>query len=135
MGGVSGSLRSGGVAVPARSALELSVRAPGLAPAVRGGSVAPFAVRNQVRRAPLLPSLPILQKCAGIFLTATAWLVFLLGMAYLLVAAVHNQAGELGLGLSATMSGTKLCLGSFLLAACGVPQWVMAVRKLQPARS
>jgi hypothetical protein len=61
---------------------------------------------------------------------AAAWLVFLWGIASLVLAAVHNQQGELGLGWAATMSGGKSCLASFLLAAAGVPQWVMANKKL-----
>ncbi len=64
---------------------------------------------------------------------AAAWLVFLWGFSYLILAAVHNQQGELGLGLDATLFGAKSCLGSFLLAAIGVPQWVMAQRRLNRA--
>jgi len=63
-------------------------------------------------------------------LVSAGWLVFLWGLANLAIAAVHNQQGELGLGLDATLRGAKSCLGGFLLAAIGVPQWVMAQRKL-----
>ena len=66
-------------------------------------------------------------------LVGTAWLIFLWGLANLVLAALHNAHGELGLGLDATLSGAKSCLGAFVVAALGVPQWVMAQRKLAGA--
>jgi hypothetical protein len=63
-------------------------------------------------------------------LTTIAWVVFLVGLAHLILAAVHNQQGELGLGVDATVTGAKYCLASFLLAGVGLPQWVMSARRL-----
>ncbi len=63
-------------------------------------------------------------------LVSGAWLAFLWGLAQLILAAVHNQQGELGLGIDSTLNGAKSCLASFVMAAAGVPQWVMANRKL-----
>lgn len=64
-------------------------------------------------------------------LVAMAWLIFLWGLANLILAALHNQHGELGLGMDATLMGAKSCLGAIILAAIGVPQWVMSQRKLR----
>jgi hypothetical protein len=60
--------------------------------------------------------------------------VFLVGLAHLVLAAVHNQQGELGMGLDSTVNGTKYCLAGFVLAAAGLPQWVISARKLQKRR-
>lgn len=100
-------------------------------PALRGGGVVPFAVRNELRGPTGFSWLAYLQKCAGMTLVATSWLIFLWGLANLVLAALHNQQGELGLGLDSTLMGAKSCLAAFLLAAIGVPQWVMAQRKLR----
>jgi hypothetical protein len=105
----------------------------GLSPILREGSVASFAARNELRRGPVLPWLTILQKCTGVALVGGAWVAFLFGLAHMIIAALHNQQGELGLGLDSTLVGTKICLGGFLLLAVGVPQWVMANRKLRIA--
>jgi hypothetical protein len=107
----------------------------GPSPILREGSVVSFAARNELRSPPVLPWLAILQKCVGVALVGGAWLAFLLGLSHMILAALHNQQGELGLGLDSTLIGAKICLGGFLLAAVGVPQWVMANRKLQPAYS
>ena len=105
-----------------------------VSPALRGGSVAPFAVRNELRSAPFDPSLATLQKMLGMALSAMAWLVFLWGMAHLVIAAVHNAQGELGAGIDASVRGGKCCLGALLLALVGVPQWLVAQRKLDRGR-
>ena len=110
------------------------IAGPVASPILRGGSVEPFAVRNELRRDPLRPLGPILQKCAGIALTGLAWLVFLWGMAHLVIAALHNSAGELGVGIDATVNGAKCCLAAFVLAAAGVPQWMFGQRKLDRVR-
>jgi hypothetical protein len=99
-------------------------------PILRGGRADPFAVRSALRGPSGLIGLAILQKCAGLVLVGSAWLIFLWGLANLVLAALHNSQGELGMGLDATLMGAKSCLGAFLLAAIGVPQWVMAKRKL-----
>lgn len=109
--------------------MRVAMPQQGVSPDLRRGSVVPIAARNELRSSPVLPWLAFLQKCAGMAFVASAWLVFLWGMAHLILAAVHNQQGELGLGLDATLSGAKSCLGGFLLAAIGVPQWVMGNRK------
>ena len=106
----------------------------GPAPALRGGGVAPFAVQSRLRTPGSRTTLITLQKCAGVMLTAGAWVVFLGGLAHLILAAVHNQRGELGVGLSSTLSGAKYCLAGFLLAGIGVPQWLMADRRAARAR-
>lgn len=107
---------------------------PALSPALRGGSVAPFAVRNSLRTPPLNSALVGLQRWLGITLTAMAWLVFLWGMAHLVIAAVHNGGGELGQSIDATVRGAKCCLGAFLLALVGLPQWLVSQRKLDHVR-
>jgi len=107
---------------------------PALSPALRGGSVAPFAVRNNLRTPPLNSALTGLQRWLGITLTAMAWLVFLWGMAHLVIAAVHNAGGELGQSIDATVRGAKCCLGAFLLALVGLPQWLVSQRKLDHVR-
>jgi hypothetical protein len=105
-----------------------------LSPALRDPRVKDFAARSNLRTPPVSPALLQLQKCVGMALAAAAWLVFLVGLAHLLLAAVHNQQGELGLGLDSTISGAKYCVASFLIAAVGLPQWVMSARKLQAQR-
>ena len=94
---------------------------------LRGGRIDSYAARNNLRTSPLW----ILQKCLGIALTTVGWLVFLGGLAYLILAALHNHAEELGLGLSATGTGAQLCLASFILVATGVPVWLSADRKVR----
>src|SRR4051812_47079494 len=103
--------------LPALPAKALEIKTPllpvlrtalidqGPSPVLRGERVVSFAARNELRSPPVLPWLRILQKCAGITLVSAAWLVFLWGLANLVLAALHNQQGELGLGLSATLSG------------------------------
>lgn len=101
-----------------------------LQPPLRGGRVGSFAARKNLRSTPFW----ILQKCLGMALTGMGWLVFLGGLAYLILAAVHNQAEELGRGLDSTATGAQLCLASFLLVAAGLPQWLSANRRLARAR-
>lgn len=103
-------------------------------PVFRGGSVAPFAVRNELRTGPFNSSLATLQKMLGVTVTSMAWLVFLWGMAHLVIAAAHNTQGELGAGIDATVRGGKCCLGAFLLSLIGVPQWLFGQRKLDRSR-
>lgn len=128
-----------GSAPSARSAGRLTHAAaplgqPALSPALRSGSVAPYAVRNNLRSPRLDSTLLSLGRWLGITLTAVAWLVFLWGMAHLVIAAVHNAGGELGAGIDATLRGAKCCLGAFLLALAGVPQWLVSQRKLDAVR-
>ena len=106
-----------------------------LSPGLRDRSVDNFALRSNLRTPPLFRSLLLLQKCVGIALSTTAWLIFLAGLAHLILAAVHNQQGELGLGLDSTVMGAKYCIASFVLAAAGLPQWVMSARRLNEARA
>src|SRR5262245_50567296 len=115
-----------------RTPLPVSGSGEAPSPILRGGSVVPFAVRNELRGPSSFSWLPYLRKGAGIALTATAWLIFLYGMASLILAALHNQQGELGLGLESTLTGAKSCFGAFILAAIGLPQWVTKQR--QPDR-
>lgn len=105
-----------------------------VSPALRGGSVAPFALRNDLRTTPFDSQLASVQKMLGMALTTVAWLVFLWGMAHLVIAAVHNAQGELGFGIDTTVRGGKCCLGAFLLALIGVPQWLSGQRKLDRSR-
>lgn len=102
-------------------------RAP--APALRGGRVGSYAVHSGLRTSGAGSPLLTLQKCAGMTLTAGAWLLFLGGIAHLILAALHNQRGELGVGLGSALSGAKYCLASFVLAAAGIPQWLTAERR------
>ncbi len=118
------------------AALQQSVLpSTALSPGLRDHRVDNFALRSNLRTPPAFRSLLVLQKCLGIALATTAWLIFLAGLAHLIIAAVHNQQGELGLGLDSTMTGAKYCLASFLLAAAGLPQWVMSARRLHEARA
>jgi hypothetical protein len=129
----SGQIESRNIEAPLLPSLRTAIPQPGASPALRGERVVPYAVRNELRTPQLPTWLATLQKCAGVTLVSAAWLVFLWGMANLILAALHNQAGELGLGLDSTMAGGKSCLASFLLFAVGVPQWVMGERKLKAA--
>ena len=106
-----------------------------LSPVLRDRSVDNFALRSNLRTPPAFRTLLVLQKCLGIALTTTAWLILLAGMAHLILAAVHNQQGELGLGLDSTVMGAKYCTASFVLGAAGLPQWVMSARRLNEARA
>ena len=106
-----------------------------LSPALRDHSVDNFAARSNLRTPRVGSALHLLQKCLGITLSIFAWLVLLAGLAHLILAAVHNQQGELGLGMDSTVNGAKYCLASFILAAVGLPQWVKSSRKLRAARA
>lgn len=135
----SGAVATSSSAASVRAAERLTRPAaplgrPALSPALRGGSVAPYAVRNNLRTPRLDSTLLGLQRWLGITLTAVAWMVFLWGMAHLVIAAVHNAGGELGASIDATVRGAKCCLGAFLLALAGVPQWLVSQRKLDSAR-
>lgn len=98
------------------------------------GRAVEFAVRSGVRTQIGGVRVVTLQRCAGIGLSMVAWIVLLLGMAKLVLAAMHNRDGELGLGLDATMAGAGACAVSAVLAAIGVPVWVAAERKLRKER-
>lgn len=111
-----------------RAALPLG-ESEGMSPALRGGSVIPCAVRSDLRSSPALPWVALLQRCTGMVLVSAGWLAFLWGLANLILAALHNQQGELGLGMDSTVLGAKSCLASFLLCGVGVPQWVIGQRK------
>lgn len=124
--GSSGSSSRIGLSSPFPPGLSLG-RAP--APALRGGRVGSYAVHSGLRTSGAGTPLLTLQKCAGMTLTAGAWLLFLGGIAHLVLAALHNQRGELGVGLGSAMSGAKYCLASFVLAAAGIPQWLTAERR------
>lgn len=117
------------------AALESSfLPSAALSPALRDPRIEPFAARNSLRSPRTSSALLVLQKCLGITLAMSAWLVFLVGLAHLVLAAVHNQQGELGMGLDSTVRGTKYCLAGFALAAAGLPQWVIGARKLHTRR-
>ncbi len=117
------------------SGLPPALSPAGLSPVLRDRSVDNFAARSNLRTPPVNSALLILQKCLGIALSTVAWLVFLAGLAHLIIAAVHNQQGELGLGLDSTVMGAKYCLASFVLAAVGLPQWVICARRLRESRA
>ncbi len=118
------------------AALQQSVLpSSALSPGLRDHRVDNFAVRSNLRTPPAPRFFLLLQKCLGIALSTTAWLIFLAGLAHLIIAAVHNQQGELGLGVDSTLTGAKYCLASFLLAAAGLPQWVMSARRLNEAHA
>ena len=106
-----------------------------LSPALRDHSVDNFAARSNLRTPPVGTVLFTLQKCLGITLSVAAWLVFLAGLAHLILAAVHNQQGELGLGMDSTVAGAKYCLASFVLGGVGLPQWVIGARRLREGRA
>lgn len=117
------------------SGLPPALSPAGLSPVLRDHSVDNFAARSNLRTPPVNSALLILQKCLGIVLSTVAWLVFLAGLAHLIIAAVHNQQGELGLGLDSTVMGAKYCLASFVLGAVGLPQWVICARRLRESRA
>lgn len=127
---------TGQAALPTHATLRQApvLSQPAMSPVLRGGSVAPFAVRNNLRTPPIDSTLASLQKMLGMTLSTMAWLVFLWGMAHLVIAAVHNAQGELGVGIDATVRGSKCCLGAFLLALIGVPQWLFGQRKIDRGR-
>lgn len=64
-----------------------------------------------------------------------SWIILLLGLAHLVVAAMHNGDGELGRGLDSTWTGAKVCGLSAALALIGVPLWVAAERGLRQHQS
>ena len=101
-----------------------------VAPPPEGG-VGDFAVRSILRTRPSAASLLTLQRCAGIALSMLAWIVMLAGLAHLVVAAVRNREGELGLGLDATIQGAQVCLLSLGIGAVGVTLWVLAELRLR----
>ncbi len=63
-----------------------------------------------------------------------AWMVLLIGLAHLFVAAVHNRDGELGKGLENTLVGAQACLISVVFAGLGVPTWVVTERRIRRQR-
>ena len=97
------------------------------------GSVAPFAVRNNLRSAPQL-SAARPAALAGDHPDGDGVAGVPVGMAHLVIAAVHNGGGELGQSIDATVRGAKCCLGAFLLALVGLPQWLVSQRKLDHVR-
>ena len=117
------------------SGLPSALSPAGVSPALRDRSVDNFAARSNLRTPPIGTALFTLQKCSGIVLSVVAWLIFLAGLAHLILAAVHNQQGELGLGLDSTVAGAKYCLASFVLGGVGLPQWVIGARRLQESRA
>ena len=132
----SGSMhRSMEIHSAAHSGTPSLLRSTALSPGLRDHSVDTFAARSNLRTPPAAPALLVLQKCIGMTLATIAWVVFLVGLAHLVLAAVHNQQGELGLGVDSTVTGAKYCLASFLLAGMGLPQWVISSRRLQSAPS
>ena len=99
-------------------------------PGLRSTRVTSFAVRNDIRAISLGYRSGTLQKYSGIFISAVAWIVFLIGLAYFLLAAMQQQAEQLGPGLDSTERGISYCLSAILLLAVAVPQWVMGERRL-----
>lgn len=97
---------------------------------VRSNRITDFAVRNDVRALSLGYRSGTLQKYSGIFISAVAWVVFLMGMAHFLLAAMQQQAEELGAGIDSTERGISYCLSAIILLAVAVPQWVMGERRL-----
>lgn len=112
---------------------ESFLTSPALSPSLRDHSAEGFAAQSGLRTQNRLPYPAILQKCLGIAFSCTAWILFLAGLAHFVIAALHNQAGELGLGLDSTVGGAKYCLASFALAGIGLPQWVRGNRRLAAA--
>lgn len=127
--------REASVAAPLARVSERSLRTePALIPALRTDRVDRFAVRTDLRTGSPFPVGSALQKCAGMVLTACAWLAILWGMAHLVIAALHNQAGELGQAVDVTRLAGRILLAAVVLAGAGVPQWVLAERKLAQFR-
>jgi hypothetical protein len=109
-----------------------------LSPALRRGGLAYHAVRNLLRIHPASwyasDETVALRRWAGIAFSMGAWLVLLVGLAHLFVAAMHNRDGELGLGLESTLIGARSCLVAGALAVLGVPLWVAAERRIRQKR-
>jgi len=97
---------------------------------IRSSRVTDFAVRSDIRTLSLTYRSGTLQKYSGIFISAVAWVVFLMGMAHFLLAAMQQQAEELGAGIDSTERGISYCLSAIMLLAVAVPQWVMGERRL-----
>ncbi|MCS6915192.1 MAG: hypothetical protein RMK29_00825 [Myxococcales bacterium] len=98
------------------------------------GGASGCGARSSFRIRVDVAGLRTLQRCAGIALCLLAWIAMLAGFAHLWVAAVHNHRGELGLGIDATIQGARTCVLSLLLAAVGVPLWVVAEGHLRRQR-
>ena len=99
-------------------------------PVLRTTRVTQFAVRSDIRAISIGYRSGTLQKYSGIFISAVAWIVFLIGLAYFLLAAMQQQAEELAPSLYSTERGISYCLSAILLLAVAVPQWVMGERRL-----
>ncbi len=99
-------------------------------PGLRSDRIAQFAVRSDIRAISLGYRSGTLQKYSGIFISAVAWIVFLIGIAYFLLAAMQQQAEQLGTSLDSTARGISYCISALLLLAVAVPQWVMGERRL-----
>ena len=99
-------------------------------PIVRSNRVDTFAARNDLRALSIGYRSGTLQKYSGVFISAVAWVVFLIGFAYFLLAAMQQQAEELGASLDSTGQGIRYCVSAILLLAVAVPQWVMGERRL-----
>lgn len=99
-------------------------------PLVRSNRVDTFAVRNDIRALSISYRSGTLQKYSGVLISAVAWVVFLIGIAYFLLAAMQQQAEELSAGLDSTGQGIRYCLSAMILLAVAVPQWVMGERRL-----
>ncbi len=97
---------------------------------IRSSRVNSFAVRSDIRALSIGYRSGTLQKYSGIFISAVAWVVFLIGLAYFLLAAMQQQAEELSAGLDSTERGISYCLSAIILLAVAVPQWVMGERRL-----
>lgn len=102
-----------------------------LSPALRRHRLRYYAPRNLLRT----PQALVLCRWVGVALAMTAWIVLLLGLAHLFLAAVRNYEGELGLGLDQTLTGARACGLSALLGAVGVPLWVRAEGRIRRGRA
>lgn len=60
-----------------------------------------------------------------------AWVLFLVGLAHFLIAAMQQQTEQLGASLLSTARGTNYGLAALLLLFVALPQWVMGQRRLE----
>ncbi|HMU40551.1 MAG TPA: hypothetical protein PKE31_16195 [Pseudomonadota bacterium] len=100
-------------------------------PALHTVSVKHFAARIHLRAVSVGYCVGQLQKGAAVLVSLVAWVLFLVGLAHFLIAAMQQQTEQLGASLLSTARGTNYGLAALLLLFVALPQWVMGQRRLE----
>lgn len=99
-------------------------------PVLRTRRVADFAARISLRDISAKYRGGVLHQCSGVLLSVVAWVLLMLGLAQFFLAAVQQQAEQLGASLDLTAQGQSYCLAGLLLLAVSVPQWFWGKRRV-----